>query len=170
MRKIKEIMKQERGMTTLEVTVLIPVMMWISCMILLFLMFLLDMSVAKSESERVCTELAQAVKRGADPADGTFSLQRWFEEKQETDTAEARKRLTRRLRERICVARVQQVAIEVKEEEVSVRTSLRLPVRLPALSGSRGRWRFKAESHTLSDRRQLLALKKEKKKKEEMKR
>ena len=166
MRKMKELLIQERGMITLEVSVLIPVMMWISCMILLFLMFLLDMSVAKSESERICSELAYAVKRGSDPVDGTFSLQRWFDKTQKTDVPEARNRLKRRLRERLCVARIRQVSIEVEEEEACVYIALGLPIRLPAVSGSRGGWSFKADSRTLPDIRQMLALEEEKKKEE----
>ena len=66
----------EGGMMTVEVSVILPTLCLLIAGAVFFVLFLLDMSVVKSETQRIVAEAAAVWKTEGRLADGEYSLQR----------------------------------------------------------------------------------------------
>lgn len=148
--KMRHILWSESGMATIEVTVLIPILSWIICMVFLFMLFLIDMSSSKSESMRIAVEIAHTLKNGGDLKDGTFDPERLLSSAEPPDTLSEQEekgadRLNRRLADRLYLSRPAGSEIQVTPERIRVKVRIHCPLVLPGYTGG-GRWTFETSA------------------------
>ncbi len=157
LRKLTNILIRDcRGMTSIEASVIIPLIFWIVGMCICFFLFLIDMAAVKSEVQRVSCELAQGAGRDVDLYDGSYDLEAelnkrirtgWKDEVRLEEKGQGR--LRRRLTQRLCMARIGETEVSEGAQEVRVYAAINFTGRFPAFAGSRGRWTFRAGAVSL---------------------
>ena len=142
-----------RGMMTVEASVIVPVILIIIAVYLFFGLFLIDMSVAKSETLRLSDEIASVWKTDGRLQDGDYVSQklikinkRFLWQKSRVNlTDKAKSRLKQRVYARLNVSSLKGYKIRISGEKVYVQMSLSY---LSPILGSRryagiSGWKFK---------------------------
>lgn len=156
-----------QGMMTVEAALIVPIILIIVTIQMFFCLFLIDMSVAKSETLRLADETAAVWKTDGKLADGTYKSRQLLDRNkrflcQNTRsqlTGRARTRLTTRISSRLNRASLSEKKVSISGDKVSVNVSLRLEIPLwgsRKYTGMSG-WTFQCKgSATLSNEEELL--------------
>ncbi len=159
--QIRSGLLNERGMITVEVAVIVPMLTMMITGMVFFVLFLLDMSVVKSESQRIADETAAAWRTEGDLATGDYTLNQLLQRpltkmvirQNEALKARAANRLKGRILTRTCLVR--NVEVEVCVRGVSVCASCRIGFHMPFRGMSdyflRDGWTFNCSSRALID-------------------
>lgn len=121
-----------RGMMTVEASVIVPVILIIIAVYIFFSLFLIDMSITKSETLRLSDETAAVWKTDGSLQDGDYVLQQLIKrnkvflwQKSRTNlTNKAKSRLRQRISERLSVSSLKGCKVRILGERVYVQTSL----------------------------------------------
>lgn len=144
-----------KGMMTVEASVVVPIILIIVVTEFFFGLFLIDMSVAKSETMRLADEAADVWKTDGKLADGTYKSQQLllrnknFLQKNSRGQliSKTRLRLQKRIAARLNIASLDSCKVSISGDKVLVQTSLRLGN--PLLGGRKytgiKEWIFKCE-------------------------
>lgn len=148
-------MMGNKGMMTVEASLVVPIILIIVVTEFFFGLFLIDMSVVKSETMRLADETADAWKTDGNLANGTYKAQQLllrnknFLQKNNRGqlVSKARLRLQKRIAARLNIASLTSCKVSILGDKVFVRTSLRLGNPLLGgrkYTGIKG-WVFKCE-------------------------
>lgn len=137
--RIKKFWREDRGMMTVEAAVIVPMIAMILVGIVFLFLFFMDMAAARSEAMRVAEETAAAWKTDGELVTGEYeadtlltrSIYFLVTGSREELEAEAQKRLTDRVNERLLVTRLRESEVETGAGKVTVGVSLqfRWPLR-----------------------------------------
>lgn len=156
-----------RGMMTIEASVIVPVILIIIAVYLFFGLFLIDMSVAKSEALRLADETASVWKTDGKLQDGDYVSQqlisrnkRFLWQKSRANLiAKAKSRLKQRIYARLNVSSLKGHKVRISGEKVYVQMSLSYlsPIlgskRYAGISG----WKFKCNGQAdISNEEEML--------------
>lgn len=130
-----------KGMMTVEASVVVPIILIIVITQFFFGLFLIDMAVAGSETARLADETASAWKTDGKLADGTYSSQQLllrnknFLRKNNRGqlTGKARARLKKRLAARLNIASLDSYTVSISGNQVLVQASVHFGI--PFLGG-----------------------------------
>lgn len=145
---LKRIVQKQGGMMTVEASVIVPVICLIFIGIVFLFLFFVDMSVAKSEVMRIASEAAASWKTGGDLSTGKYDSEELLSrniydlvtgEKKEM-TAEAEKRLQRRINERLLITKIDDSAVDIGLWRVTARAALRFQWPLRSVEAIMGKW------------------------------
>lgn len=156
-----------RGMMTVEASVVVPVILIIVVVYLFFGLFLIDMSVTKSEALRLADETASVWKTDGRLQDGEYVSQqlikrnkRFLWQKSRANlTGRAKSRLKKRIDERLNVSSLKGYKVRISGEKVYVQMSLSY---LSPILGSRkyagiSGWKFKCNGQAdISNEEEIL--------------
>lgn len=156
-----------RGMMTVEASVIVPVILIIIAVYVFFGLFLIDMSVAKSEALRLADETASVWKTDGRLQDGDYISQqlikrnkRFLWQKSRANlTGKAKSRLRQRIYTRLNVSSLKGYKVRISGEKVYVQMSLSY---LSPILGSRkyagiSGWRFKCNGQAdISNEEEIL--------------
>ena len=139
-----------KGMMTVEASVVVPIILIIVVTEFFFGLFLIDMSVVKSETMRLADEAADVWKTDGKLADGTYKSQQLllrnknFLQKNRRGQliSKTRLRLQKRIATRLNIASLDSYKVSISGDKVLVQASVRLGN--PLLGGIKG-WIFKCE-------------------------
>lgn len=134
-RKDKNILGNE-GMMTVEAAAIVPILLIIVIVQVLFSLFLIDMSVAKSEALRIAEETSAAWKTDARLADGSFESKQLISRNKnflrQRDRSKLNTRAESRLRKRVLnrlnTASLSRYGVSIKGERVCTQVSVRYAV------------------------------------------
>lgn len=141
--------RKNGGMTTVEVSYLIPFLLILLTGILCFMLFLLDMAAAKSETIRQVDETAYVWKTGGELATGVYEVDTLLHRSStylltkagSAIKAPARERGRKRISSRLSVAKMAKNSVQIKNTKISAQTQLTYQWPLAGISsviGSRG--------------------------------
>lgn len=151
----------EKGMVTVEVAVIVPMLTLLTVGLIFFILFLLDMSVVKSESQRIADETAAAWRTEGDLATGDYPLNQLLQKpltkmvirENELLKDRAVSRLKRRILARTCLVR--NVEVDVHVSGFCVCTLCRVGFHIPSGGMAdyflRDSWTFSCSSRALID-------------------
>ena len=134
---------ENKGMMTVEASVVVPIILIIVVTEFFFGLFLIDMSVVKSETMRLADEAADVWKTDGKLADGTF-LQK---NRRGQLISKTRLRLQKRIATRLNIASLDSYKVSISGDKVLVQASVRLGNPLLGgrkYTGIKG-WIFKCE-------------------------
>ena len=144
-----------KGMMTVEASVVVPIILIIVVTEFFFGLFLIDMSVVKSETMRLADEAADVWKTDGKLADGTYKSQQLllrnknFLQKNRRGQliSKTRLRLQKRIATRLNIASLDSYKVSISGDKVLVQASVRLGNPLLGgrkYTGIKG-WIFKCE-------------------------
>lgn len=144
-----------KGMMTVEASLVVPIILIIVVTEFLFGLFLIDMSVVKSETIRLADEASDVWKTDGNLADGTYKSQRLLQRNknflQKNSRGplirKTRQRLQKRIVARLNIASLDSYKVAISGDKVLIQTSLRLGNPLLGgrkYTGIKG-WIFKCE-------------------------
>ena len=144
--------RRESGMITIEVSVIVPLITMIMAVVLVFLLFLLDMAVAKEEAQRSALEVAAAWKNQGELSAGLYEIEKLNDRPLSYKLtagpaalpAEGKRRLIRRINQRTAFVRCSKANIRVRLSGVTVTVTLKTAIPFPsgrALAGTGG-WKY----------------------------
>ena len=137
------------GMITIEVSVIIPFLFFLTAGIIFFQFFMIDMAAAKSESMKAGTEAAASWKTGGSPADKSCRISDLLGrapdylisgEAESTVSGKVSERFRERMAERQIVVKRSSLEINTSEGIVHVREHISFPI--PLRSIGIGGWTF----------------------------
>lgn len=131
---------EEKGMVTVEMAVLIPLITLVAAGTVFFFLFFLDMSAARGEAVRIADETAAAWKTNGELATGMYDDAELIKRKlgflvtgeREALAKRAQIRLRNRTEERLSISRVVEAGVSIRAFQV--RTRIRLIFRFPLAS------------------------------------
>ncbi|HJC31597.1 MAG TPA: hypothetical protein H9934_05655 [Candidatus Anaerobutyricum faecale] len=136
---LDKIVKEEKGMMTVEAAVIIPAISFILVGIVFLFLFFLDMSAVKSEAMRVAGEAASSWKTDGSLVTGEYDEHALLTRNiyflvtgsRKALTAEAEQRMTKRINERLLITRVDQSSVTINMQKVKAEAELhfRWPLR-----------------------------------------
>ena len=157
----------ERGMMTVEASFIVPILLIIIMIPLFFNLFLIDMSVAKSETLRLADEAADVWKTNGKLVDGTYQSRQLLSRdrnflrhnNRSQLTGQVRVRLNKRISSRLNGASLKESSAGISGDTVSVGATVCYTVpllgsrRYTGISG----WKFHCKSRAvLSNEEELL--------------
>ena len=122
----RKISGNEEGMMTIEVSVILPALCLLITGTVFFVLFLLDMAVVKSETQRIADEAATVWKTEGLLVDGEYNFQRlvqrpWTKllvKNNEDLMMQARSRLRRRIMARTCLVKRVETDVHIRGDYV----------------------------------------------------
>lgn len=159
--------KNNQGMMTVEAALIVPIILIIVMIQIFFCLFLIDMSVAKSETLRLADETADIWKTDGKLSDGTYkpeqllSRSRRFLCKNNRSqlTAKAKTRLANRISSRLNRASLSESKVSIVGDKVSANAALHLAVPIwgsRKYAGIAG-WTFRCKGRAvLSNEEEIL--------------
>ena len=125
-RKKMKIPDNEEGMMTVEVSVILPALYLLIAGTVFFVLFLLDMAVVKSETQRIANEAAAVWKVEGRLADGEYNLQRLIQrpwtrllvKNNEDLIMQAKSRLRERIMTRTCLVKRVETDVHIRGDYV----------------------------------------------------
>lgn len=136
---LKKMIKEQRGMMTVEAAVIIPVVSFLLVGIVFLFLFFLDMSVVKSEATRIAGEAAAAWKTDGSLITGEYDEKGLLTRNiyflvtgsRKALAAEAEQRMTERANERLLITKVNQSSVTINMQRVKAEAELyfRWPLR-----------------------------------------
>ena len=137
-----------KGMMTVEASVVVPIILIIVVAEFFFGLFLIDMSVVKSETMRLADEAADVWKTDGKLADGTYKSQQLLQKNRRGQLiSKTRLRLQKRIATRLNIASLDSYKVSISGDKVLVQASVRLGNPLLGgrkYTGIKG-WIFKCE-------------------------
>lgn len=144
--------RHENGMITVEVSVIVPLVTMIIAVAMAFLLFLLDMAIAKEEAQRSALEVAAAWKNQGELSAGLYETEKLNDRPicykltagGSELSAEGKRRLTRRINQRTVLVRCSGAKVRVRLTGVTVTVTLKMAIPFPlgrALAGTGG-WKY----------------------------
>ena len=137
-----------KGMMTVEASVVVPIILIIVVTEFFFGLFLIDMSVVKSETMRLADEAADVWKTDGKLADGTYKSQQLLQKNRRGQLiSKTRLRLQKRIAARLNIASLDSYKVSISGDKVLVQASVRLGNPLLGgrkYTGIKG-WIFKCE-------------------------
>lgn len=137
---------------TVEASVIVPLVTLITVILIFFFLFLLDMSVAKSETQRLADEVAASWKTNGALDTGEYEAKSLLDRdcafllrsKRAELEKKAERRMEKRLKERLCVSCVRKSSVRISSGRVISETSLEFLIPLRGVDsniGGKG-WKF----------------------------
>lgn len=122
----------EKGMITIEVSVIVPIIFLLTVSIVFMMMFFLDMSIVKSEVMLIANETADVWKTDGDLATDNFEAETLLSRKMTFLMKEQRKelvkraesRLSNRINEKLSVTKLRQYHMTMSLDKVNVTTEI----------------------------------------------
>lgn len=122
-----------QGMMTVEASVIVPIILIITIVQVFFSLFLIDMSVAKSEALRLAGETAAVWKTDGKLLDGTYSDRQLISRnknfllqgERSRLTGRAKTRLEKRVSARLNTASLEECKVSIRGDRVSTQLVLR---------------------------------------------
>lgn len=167
MRDSRKFHKNNQGMMTVEAALIVPIILIIVMIQIFFCLFLIDMSIAKSETLRLADETADVWQTDGKLSDGTYkseqllSRRRRFLYKNNRNqlTAKAKTRLANRITSRLNRASLTESKVSIVGDKVSVNAALHLAVPIwgsREYAGITG-WTFRCKGRAvLSNEEEIL--------------
>lgn len=135
----KTILKEQKGMTTVEAVVIVPAISFILVGVVFLFLFFLDMSVVKSEAMRIAGETAAAWKTDASLVTGEFEADTLLSRDiyfliiggRDRLQSAAEQRMKDRIRERLLITRLNESSVTINMQKVKAEAGLyfRWPLR-----------------------------------------
>lgn len=134
----KFLLKNDKGMMTVEISVLLPFILILLTGMLFFLFFLQDMSAAKSEVMLLANEAAAVCKTGGNLVTGEYGTEELKKRRVNFLTSEVgsaikkqgESRMLRRMKARMCVTAIKKYRMETGKHMIRAKAELvfRLPI------------------------------------------
>lgn len=154
-------MRNDEGMMTIEVSVILPMLCLLIAGAVFFVLFLLDMSVVKSETQRIANEAAAVWKTEGQLAGGEYVFEKLEQRSpaklmvrnNEALMKQAKRRLQSRIMRRTCLVKSVETQVQIRGNDVYGTCRIHFAVPLSKASGYflRDSWSYRCRSRAHID-------------------